>query len=223
MALFMKTIAASVIASLLFSVAHADTRELQYLARDVAVDIRQNARFLPNYELRALENELGRTERILQYALRYPVRPSFEANRTIRNIIGMLDRARPFELSLRDEDEVRGGLYAAQDIVQRDSYPQPRPQPIGNPCQGVINGTWGYKGGRAMTITMTQQAGEQITVTVSQRNGAASAAGTCQVSFDGTASIQFSAPDGNNGNLSINRAGQVTGAVSGFSFVGATQ
>ena len=149
----------------------SDIRDLQFLARDVAIDIQRNYRHLPDYEVRDLEDELGRAELTLQYALRYPRRPSFEANRTIRNIISMLDRARPFELNPRDEDDVRDSLYRAQDIVRGRSQPLPPPHPpFGNPCQGVINGTWGYKGGRAMTITISQQSGDQVSVTVSQQS-----------------------------------------------------
>ena len=102
----------------------------------------------------------------------------------------------------------------------RPRPPMPPPPPRYNPCQGTIQGTWGYKGGRPMTLQIIHQGYEYVTVNVSTERGGESVSGYCRVTgYGDSANIEFSGGI-NNGNISIDGAGRVQGVVSGFSFVG---
>lgn len=90
----------------------------------------------------------------------------------------------------------------------------------GDPCQGNIEGTWGYKGGRQMSITLIRSGRRSVIVNVSQRNGAESLSGVCREDrHNGSARVEFTG-GANSGNLFIDRHGNVRGIVAGFSFRG---
>lgn len=72
-----------------------------------------------------------------------------------------------------------------------------------------------------MNISVARNGGDNVTVTVSQANGAESLSGTCRASRDG-ASVNFSGGV-NNGSLTISASGRVSGVVAGYSFTGAVR
>lgn len=97
---------------------------------------------------------------------------------------------------------------------------RPAPRPVNDPCQGTIQGTWSYKGGRSMSITLYRQNYEYVSVTVSQPDrGAETLNGYCRMNHDGSAAIDFNGGL-NNGNLFVDAYGGVSGNVAGFGFSG---
>jgi hypothetical protein len=87
------------------------------------------------------------------------------------------------------------------------------------PCDGQIDGVWGYKGGRDMTLIVDSDGGNRVAVIVNQRNGSEVTNGTCRLNRDGSASLSFRGR-ANSGRLVIYRNGYAQGSVSGFSFRG---
>lgn len=87
------------------------------------------------------------------------------------------------------------------------------------PCDGQIDGTWGYKGGRNMTLIVDSNGGNRVTVIVNQQNGSEVTYGVCRLDRDGSASLSFRG-NVNSGRLVIYRNGYAQGSVSGFSFQG---
>ena len=94
----------------------------------------------------------------------------------------------------------------------------PFPPPVFSPCQGVIHGSWGFKGGRPMTLNVFAGYGNNVTVQISQQNGGETVRGYCSPGFGG-AQLSFQG-NFNFGNLTIYPNGQVQGMVSNFSFIG---
>lgn len=113
------------------------------------------------------------------------------------------------------------GAFAAADASarpHRPGFPFPFPPPQFSACQGMIQGTWGFKGGRPMTVAVYAGYGNSVTVQISQANGTETVPGVCAPGFGG-AQLSFQGTF-NFGNVTIYPNGQVQGMVSNFSFVG---
>lgn len=115
--------------------------------------------------------------------------------------------------------EFEGEIGGSDDDHNPNPRPGPGPRPDFSVCAGSINGTWGFRGGRPMTLTIQQNWRDQVTVLVQQRNGAEQLTGYCRPNFDGSAVVEFGG-GANSGNVTIYPGGQVSGIVSGFSFSG---
>lgn len=89
----------------------------------------------------------------------------------------------------------------------------------GDPCNGTIQGTWGYKGGRSMEINLIRRGRTSVIVTVSQANGGERLNGTCVENRYGEARVEFNGGI-NNGSLRIDSNGNVRGVVANYSFNG---
>jgi hypothetical protein len=91
-----------------------------------------------------------------------------------------------------------------------------------NPCDAYYEGTWGFRGGRSMSINVIPNGGGNVTVTVSQRNGSETLYGTCRRAGNGTYRLNFSG-GANNGRLTIFNDGYATGSVANYSYEGYAQ
>lgn len=131
---------------------------------------------------------------------------------------------------LRDaRDFDRGGGRGGGRFNDNDDFRGPRDRDRGpgpgfpgrgsnQLCQGSINGTWGFKGGRPMGINLAPQGRGQVTVTIMQNNGGETLLGTCHETAGGV-NVAFSG-GANSGNFIIDHNGVARGVVSGFSFYG---
>lgn len=90
-------------------------------------------------------------------------------------------------------------------------------------CQGEIYGTWGYKGGRQMTLVLNRVGGDSVHVIVNQENGSEVTRGRCIQNYrNGAANLSFRGQF-NSGSIRINQNGYASGSVSGYSFQGRLQ
>ncbi|NJL25323.1 MAG: hypothetical protein HC902_09185 [Calothrix sp. SM1_5_4] len=97
-----------------------------------------------------------------------------------------------------------------------DDDPRPGPNDL---CYGRIEGVWGYKGGRPMTLIVDREWGPRVRVTVIQRNGTEETRGVCERNRDGSVQVRFDGAN-NNGNVTVYPNGNVQGVVTGFSYRG---
>lgn len=84
-------------------------------------------------------------------------------------------------------------------------------------CNQTYDGTWWYKKGRWMTVSLRSNHGHRVDVTVSQKNGTYTMPGTCQTRGHGKADVTWGV--GNyGGRLSVFSDGEAHGTVGGYGF-----
>ncbi len=97
---------------------------------------------------------------------------------------------------------------------------RPHPGPDMRVCFGQIQGQWFFNGSRPMTLTVQGDGwSEQVTVTVSQRNGAEVTQGTCRVNWDGSFDLNFQGA-ANFGQVHVDTNRNASGMVSNYGFQG---
>lgn len=96
--------------------------------------------------------------------------------------------------------------------------PAPRPPMGSEACGGFVEGYWGNHN-TPIRISVGRSNGREVAISIQHQRGGEDSYGTCNESFDGTATLMVNGRT-INGSLTYYRNGQVSGNLSGFAFNG---